>query len=118
MSLFGRNEDDASYGVLIDISSGSVGIAIVESDPQKQAPAVIYAERTSMRITKHGAEETENIRRIKETLFSSSLTVSQDGMKALLEHDPHARLTKCTSPVQHHGRIQPPAASTLKMTSL
>jgi hypothetical protein len=102
MSLFGRNEDDASYGVLIDISSGSVGIAIVESDPQKQAPAVIYAERTSMRITKHGAEETENIRRIKETLFSSSLTVSQDGMKALLEHDPHARLTKmyvtCSTP--------------------
>ena len=55
-----------------------------------------------MRITKHGAEESENIRRIKETLFSASLTLSQDGIKALHEHNPKARLSKmyvtCSTP--------------------
>lgn len=101
MFLFG-NDDAVSYGVLIDISSGSVGIAIAESNPESPTPAILYSERISMRITKHGAEETENIRRIKETLFSASLTLSQDGIKALHEHNPSARLSKmyvtCSTP--------------------
>jgi len=101
MFLFG-NDDAVSYGVLIDISSGSVGIAIAESNPESPTPAILYSERISMRITKHGAEESENIRRIKETLFSASLTLSQDGIKALHEHNPSARLNKmyvtCSTP--------------------
>ena len=102
MFLFGNDDDAVSYGVLIDVSSGSVGIAIAESNPESPAPSILYSERISMRITKHGAEESENIRRIKETLFSASLTLSQDGIKALHEHNPKARLSKmyvtCSTP--------------------
>ena len=102
MFLFSKDDSIISYGVLIDISSGSIGTAIVESDPQKPTPHILYAERVSMRVTKHGAGESENLRRIKEALFSASLTLSQDGIKALLEHDPNARLTKmyvtCSTP--------------------
>lgn len=102
MFLFGDTDTTVSYGVLIDISSGSVGIAIAESNPKSTAPSILYSERISMRITKHGAEESENIRRIKETLFSASLTLSQDGIKALHEHNPSARLSKmyvtCSTP--------------------
>lgn len=102
MFLFGNDDDAVSYGVLIDVSSGSVGIAIAESNPESPAPTILYSERISMRITKHGAEESENIRRIKETLFSASLTLSQDGIKALHEHNPKARLSKmyvtCSTP--------------------
>ena len=102
MFLFGNDDDAVSYGVLIDVSSGSVGIAIAESNPESPAPSILYSERISMRITKHGAEESENIRRIKETLFSASLTLSQDGIKTLHEHNPKARLSKmyvtCSTP--------------------
>lgn len=90
------------YGVLIDISSGSVGVAIVSSLPNSPEPTLLYRHRNSMRVTTHG---TEGIRRVRETLFSTALILSQEGMSILGQHDPHARISRlfvtCSAPWAH-----------------
>ncbi len=102
MFNFRHNDSDTVYGVLIDISSGTVGVAIVASPKGEKLPKLIYTHRNIMRVTKHGAEKSENIRRVREALFSASLILSQEGKQVLSEHDPKAVITKmyvtCSSP--------------------
>jgi hypothetical protein len=102
MFNFRHNDSDAVYGVLIDISSGTVGVAIVESPFGEKLPKLIYTHRNTMRVTKHGAEKSENIRRVREALFSAALTLSQEGKQALAEYNPNAVIKKlyitCSSP--------------------
>ena len=102
MFHFGGKSDETTYGVLIDVSSGSVGVGIVSSVLGEKLPHIIYAHRNVMRITKHGAEKSEHVRRIREALLSATLLLSQDGVQALLEHNKHARISKlyvtCSAP--------------------
>ena len=102
MFNFRHNDSDTVYGVLIDISSGTVGVAIVASPHDGKLPRLIYTHRNTMRITKHGAELSENIRRVREALFSAALTLSQEGKQVLSEFDSKAVITKmyvtCSSP--------------------
>ncbi len=90
------------YGVIFDIASGSVGVGIVASHTEDKLPKLIFSERITMRVTKHGGNKDENIRRIREALFSAALLVSQNGLTALKTHDPRAQITKlyvtCSSP--------------------
>jgi hypothetical protein len=102
MFSFGANEDSVSYAVLIDISSGSVGIALAMSDSHEGKREILYSDKVSMRVTKHGNEDSENLRRIKETLFSAALTLSQEGVRVLHEHDSKAHIgsvyVTCSTP--------------------
>ncbi|QQR65190.1 hypothetical protein IPH92_01235 [Candidatus Kaiserbacteria bacterium] len=97
-----HNSSDTVYGVLVDISSGTVGIAIVASPKGAKLPQLIYTHRNTMRITEHGSEKSENIRRVREALFSASLILSQEGKQVLNEFDSNAVITKmyvtCSSP--------------------
>jgi hypothetical protein len=97
-----QHSSDTVYGVLIDISSGTVGVAIVSSKLGEKLPQLIYTYRNTMRITKYGGEKSENIRRVREALFSASLTLSQEGIGVLSNHDAHATITKlyitCSAP--------------------
>jgi cell division ATPase FtsA len=102
MFNFGENKSSATYGALIDIGSGTVGVAIVSSHPQKKIPTILYSHRTTMRITQGNTQNDGQFRRIREALFSASLLLSQEGEQALLAHDTHAKITKlyvtCSSP--------------------
>ncbi len=102
MFLLKRNESDMLYGVLFDISSGSVGVSIVASHVGDRLPKILYAHRTGMRVSSLTNRKEENVRRIREALFSSALLVSQNGLQALTEHYPDAKITKlyvtCSSP--------------------
>lgn len=102
MFHFRHKESGVVYGVLIDISSGTVGVAIVASELGSTLPKLIYTHRITMRITKHGAERSENIRRVREALLSASLIISQEGMQALSAYDSSAKISKlyvtCSSP--------------------
>lgn len=99
---FGHNDKDATYGVLIDIASGTIGVAVVASETANKVPIILYSKRTSLRITKNKATGVEDLRRVREALLSALLQLSQDGLQLLNEHNPRAKVTKlyvtCSSP--------------------
>lgn len=102
MFNFGKHGNDTVYGALIDISSGSVGVAIVVSLKDEKIPNILFSHRTTMRVTEYGAEKVEHIRRVRESLFTAALVLSQEGMNTLYEFDRNAVITKlyvtCSSP--------------------
>lgn len=102
MFSFRHNDEDVLYGVLFDIASGSVGVAIVASHKNDRLPKLLYAHRVLMRVTKQAGSTEEHLRRIREALFSAALTASQHGRDALKKHSSDAKITKiyvtCASP--------------------
>lgn len=95
MFHFRQHNSDTVYGVLIDISSGSVGVAIVMSAPTREKlPRILYTHRNTMRISSHTSEKFSDIRTLHEALFSALLTLSQDGLQVLTKHDPKAVISK------------------------
>ncbi len=105
MFNFRSRKSDTSYGVLIDISSGSIGAAIVSSHSADASPVIHFTERSTMRITKKASSVEENLRRVREALFSVALSVSQNGLKVVRENDSHARISHlyvtCSAPWAH-----------------
>ena len=99
---FGNSEKAKVYSALIDISSGSVGVGIVVSNHESASPTLLYTHRINMRITKYDSIKADDLRRVREALFSASLILSQEGHLALKEQDPHAKITKifvtCSAP--------------------
>lgn len=99
--LHSQNEH-MRYGVLIDISSGSIGVAIVESNDTEKIPTLVFAHRIMMRSRNDDQTPAERMRQMREALFSASLTLSRDGLSALTARDKHARvmhiLISCASP--------------------
>ncbi|HEU4677547.1 MAG TPA: hypothetical protein VFS75_02405, partial [Candidatus Paceibacterota bacterium] len=87
--LFDRSGTKTTYGALIDVASGTIGIAIVASDAVKKLPEIIYENRIDMRVGKRAAAE---IRRVREMLLSASLSFSE-GFASLRAIDPRARVS-------------------------
>ena len=98
MFHFGSRQGSPAYGVILDIGSGSIGAAIVESNPEQTLPTLIYRNQTSLRIS----AEAHDIRRVREALLATALTLSQEGLAALRNHNPRAKITRilvtCGSP--------------------
>ena len=103
MFFFGKDTESTQYATLIDISSGSVGIGIIESTPRESLPKLLYAQRTEMRVSTHTKSDMHtDVERIKEVLLSSALTLANDGLRILREHNEKAKITSffvtCSSP--------------------
>ena len=101
--MFGlRKNNDEVFGAVIDISSGSVGVAVVESNHTKKLPTVIFAHRVLMRSGGLERKADDQMRQMREALFSASLVLSREGLQALARHNKHARITKilvsCSAP--------------------
>ena len=98
MFHFGSRQGSPAYGVILDSGSGSIGAAIVESNPDRTLPTLIYGTQTSLRIS----TEAHDVRRVREALLSTALTLSQEGLTALRKHNSHAKITRilvtCGSP--------------------
>ncbi len=101
MFRFHRENNAPAYGALIDIGSGTIGVGIVASDPDNKLPHLLYSHRATMRIMEQTGKE-ENLRRIREVLFSACLLLSQEGEQALKKFDPRGHISKlfitCSSP--------------------
>lgn len=99
---FRANKSASTYGVLVDIGSGTVGVAIVASNQGDILPKLLYTHRFMMRVSEHSRSQSDNFRKVREALLSASLVLSQAGYSALREHDPKARITRmyvtCSSP--------------------
>ncbi len=103
MFFLGKSTESTQYAALIDISSGSVGVGIIESDHKKPYPKIIYAHRIPMRLdhtAKNGS--VESIRRVKESLISSALMLSNEGIRELTNFNRKATVSNlfvtCSSP--------------------
>lgn len=105
--MFGlrRKAKTVTYGVIIDVGSGSVGVGIVKSDYHKELPEIIFAHRTPMRIDDEKVDTKHYLRKMKEALFSATLILAKDGLNALHESDRHATvkrvLVTCSAPWAH-----------------
>lgn len=93
MFFGGKEKDVAVYGAIIDVSSGSIGCAIVESHETAPFPKIIYAHRTPFGASK-----------MRENLLATLTAVINEGVAALRAYAPKAAITKvfitCSSP---HG---------------
>jgi Ethanolamine utilization protein EutJ (predicted chaperonin) len=102
MFSFGRHNETATYGAIIDIGSGSVGIGILKSDHEKKVPEIIFSHRELMKIEKRDDTEQEQLRRMRETLLAASLVFVKDGLQALAACDSKAHINRilvtCSSP--------------------
>ncbi len=101
--MFGLgSKKNALYGVLVDIGSGSVAVAIVKSDHTEKVPHILFSHRVYTHIGKSNTAKADHMRKIREALFSASLILSKDGLQALTAYDPHAKIQKifvtCSSP--------------------
>ena len=89
--MFGLAKKDTPFGVIIDVHSGSVGMAIVHSEPGMDLPQVLYAHREYLKIGEH-PDTSALIRALRQALFSASLQLASEGMAALKTFDPKGSL--------------------------
>lgn len=105
MSIFGGTSTQTTYGALIDIGSGSVGVGIVESNASQETPKLLYTHREQMRISVGESDREELLRKIREALFSAGLALSTEGLQKLTAHNKKAKIKRilvtCSSPWAH-----------------
>jgi hypothetical protein len=87
----GKHGPDGRYGVIVDIGSGSVGIAIVASDPLQSKPEIIWSHRERM-VVRLSQEERGQIKNITTTLVNCMLILGAEGLKELKTHDSKAKV--------------------------
>lgn len=86
-----KNKSDIRYGLVVDVGSGSVGAALVSSDPSQKNPQIIWSHRERMAI-KRETDLPNTAKNITAALVNCLLSVSSEGMKALKEHNKKASL--------------------------
>jgi hypothetical protein len=86
---------EAVYGATIEISSGSVLIAITESKIDSGYPTIIWSAReiAPLKITR---DSEESVKQLMSSLMTAVLSIEQDGRQRLLTHNPSARIEKLT----------------------
>lgn len=99
--MLGSRTSEVSYGALIDIGSGSVGVGIVMSDHSKTLPEIVWSDRVEMHFSGR-KDETEKLRAIREALFSAVLNLSNTGLTELRGKNPKVMLSRilvtCSAP--------------------
>ena len=91
--MFGlsKHGPDGRYGAVIDIGSGSAGVAIIVSDPLETNPKIIWSYRERMVLRDHiNLAATE--KNITTTIVNAILELGNTGIRALHEYDRKARL--------------------------
>lgn len=113
--MFGKQKKDTTqYAAVIDIGSATVGVGIISSTPGEDGPRILYTERTM--VSTKGNEPS--IRKLEETLLSTSLLLSQKGIPLITHEHPHARISSlyvvCAAPwskteiaTLHHSETTP-----------
>lgn len=98
MSLFNLDTPIIRCGAIIDIGSGSVGVAIVVSNTVTGNLTIVWSHRIHMLIKEHQNKE-ELEKEINTTLVSALLELGSSGVKALYSFDPKLSITHIQSAV-------------------
>lgn len=84
------SRDKAWYGLLVDVGSGSIGFAVVESNQKEHLPKLIWTHREHVAI-KNIDTINESGKSLITTLTDMALMVTAEGFKALQEHTGSSR---------------------------
>lgn len=87
MALWGNQNGTLRPVVLVEIGSGSVGIAIMVSDPEKSEPEVVWSHREFALIRDIKAT-TETIKHLNTAMVNGFLELGSSGLKALKDYNP------------------------------
>lgn len=81
------------YGAIVDIGSGSVGIAIVKSDQNAEKPEIIWTHR-EYTATPKKFDYPNGLKRIETALLQAFLLLGNKGIRTLHKLDATARLSE------------------------
>lgn len=93
MSLFGITQTDDRYGVIIDIGSGSVLVAIVHSNTDSKHPTVVWSHREHAPLRNIDSLE-QSAKAVMTALVSATMQLDAEGRKALYDYDSSSTLTE------------------------
>ncbi len=85
MGLFSRTAEETLAALIVDIGSGSVGLAIAVSTRGDARPTVIWTHREYSLIKDIDAT-TWSLREINTAIINAFLKFSSDGLRSLREH--------------------------------
>lgn len=91
LRFFGGGKLDGEDGVIVDVGSGSVGIAIVHS-PEHGAPEIIWSSRLHTSATKRQPTEDALEREIAVLIPRAFDACVKQGIPALRRRDPRANI--------------------------
>lgn len=92
MGLFGTQSKPSECGAVIDIGSGSVGVAIVYSENVTEKVHIIWSHREYL-LMKEQPDIDTALRNMSTTLVNALLELGSNGQKALYAFDPSLRIT-------------------------
>lgn len=72
------------YGAVVDVGSGSVGVAIIEINHSKSYPKIVWSHRERMAV---GGSNTSVEQRLNSAILNAFLVLGNDGVRYLNEHD-------------------------------
>lgn len=87
----GKHGPDGRYGAIVDIGSGSVGVALVASDPLEKNPEILWSYRERMTVL-DSETQTHHSKYIATALLNAMLALGSDGLKVLREHEREAKV--------------------------
>tara|TARA_B100000508_G_scaffold140998_1_gene144938 strand:- start:1413 stop:2645 length:1233 start_codon:yes stop_codon:yes gene_type:complete len=90
MPLFGLKRAKSGYGAIIDVGSGSVLVAVIHSDPNKDHPDIIWSHREHAPLKNIDTLE-QSAKAVMAALVSASMQLDGEGRKALYDF---ARVSK------------------------
>lgn len=89
---FKKHAPDARCGLLVDIGSASVAVAIVITEPDELQPTIVWTHTERCPISETYTISTQ-AKRIVAALTNVSLEIGSAGLKALAQHEPAMRIT-------------------------
>ena len=83
---------DTRYGILIDIGSAQIDVAILSSTEGKPAPLCVYRDAFTMNLS-YRMSADDRLRTVRRTLREAYKALNTDGLRALVRHKKDATLT-------------------------
>ena len=98
MSLFSKQRSSDTYGVLIDVGSGSVLVAIVHSNMHEPHPNVVWSHREHAPI--RNIESIEQVSKsVITALMNAAMELDTNGRKVLTQYNTKAKITQIQSSI-------------------
>lgn len=91
MSLFKTKSPSVRCGAIVDVGSGSVGMAIVVSDVETGKLDIVWSHREYI-LLKESTGIDELLKEINTTIMNALLELGGPGIKALHQFDPQHRI--------------------------
>ncbi len=90
----GKNGGEERYGVVVDVGSASITIAIVASDPNEELPKIIWSYKERMAVSNKN-NILSAAKNIATATINAFLMLGSEGLLALKSYDKTAKVVSC-----------------------